>query len=105
MGERRYLGELLRAMTYEPGMAEYGYPERQYRLQMMYDAGNFGEDTDTLSHHAFEGATWQEVIQKVKEFGFQVWGKDPFDYYRPRTAIEQIMLEELEKHRAKESEK
>jgi aspartyl-tRNA synthetase len=99
MGKRVYLGELLAAMSYSPAMPEYGYHKPKYRLQMIYDAHDFGHDKHTRSHEPFEGETWQEVIAKVKAFGFQVWGKDPLDYYAPHTAIEQIMLEEIEKYR------
>lgn len=81
MGKRLYYGKLLRAIEFFPEGAT-GIDNPRFRLRL---------HTSMKYHGSFEGNTPDEVIAKVKEAGWQVWGEMALDYLSADSALDYIL--------------
>jgi hypothetical protein len=81
MGKRLYYGKLLKAMHFFPEGA-VGIDKPRFRLSLHHGF---------KYHGTFEGNTPDEVIAKVKEAGWQVWGEMPLDYLSADNALDYVL--------------
>lgn len=79
---RLYLGRLLRGLRYSPA-----YPSNEPHFDAQIT------DSDYRVHF-YTAPTIDEIINKIKADGWQVWGKDTLDYaLPPNNALEYLLME------------